>query len=139
MARLGGRHGSYGRSTRNARFSDKYAGADDSEEGRFCANAIICAVGWGLVITGIWYLQAESTRAPKVARYNDAVRLWNVTHRAEFESAAFKVAFAQCAACEPHLTLELEPTEAQAAFGHEERDRQGPNPDVSTYVVPLAR
>ena len=59
---------------------------------------------------------------------------WNITHRHEFETAAFKVLFAQCETCAPHLTLELNPTEAQAQFGRDEIIRQGPNPDVSSYA-----
>ena len=86
-----------------------------------------------MVIMGVWYLQMESERAPKVYEYNDAVIKWNITHRAEFETASFRVAFAQCAACPPHLTLDLVPSEAQSQFGVEERARQGPNPDVSQY------
>jgi hypothetical protein len=123
MARLSGRLNRYGRS--------RPVRTDDSEEGRFCANAILCFIGWILIIMGLWYLQTESERAPKVHKYNDAVREWNITHRAEFETASFRVAFAQCAACTPHLTLDLEPSEAQAQFGVEERGRQGPNPDIS--------
>lgn len=124
---MSGRNGRYGR---NVQFG-RHRNMDDSEEGRFCANAILCLVGWVLVFMGLWYLRTESTRAPKVDKYNDAVRQWNSTHRAEFETASFRVSFARCAACPPHLTLELTPSQAQAEFGREERARQGPNPDIS--------
>lgn len=130
MVRLGGRAGrAYGR---GALHGGRHREDGDSEEGRFCANAILCVIGWALVFTGLWYLTSESTRVPKVQKYNDAVREWNVTHRAEFETASVEVAFAQCADCAPHLTLELTSSEAQAQFGRDERERQGPNPDVST-------
>jgi hypothetical protein len=129
MARLSGRY-----SGRTVRFGNRRAPAGDAEEGRFCANAILCFIGWIPVVMGVWYLQAESTRAPKVHTYNDAVREWNVTHRAEFEAANFRIEFAQCATCAPHLTLDLASSEAQAEFGREERGRQGPNPDVSQSV-----
>ena len=97
----------------------------------FCANAILCFIGWILIIMGLWYLQTVSERAPKVHNYNDAVRQWNISHRAEFETASFRVAFAQCAACTPHLMLDLTPSEVQAEFASDERARQSPNPDVS--------
>ena len=48
------RRGSYGVQRGRREFSNaRYA--DDAEEGRFCANGIICCVGWGLVLSGIWF------------------------------------------------------------------------------------
>ena len=54
-------------------------------------------------------------------------------HRHEFETATFRILFAACAGCDPHLTLSLEPLERAAPFGKAEQAREGTEHDVLSY------
>ena len=64
---------------RRQQWSQADRGGD--EEGRFCANLVICLVGLALVVYGVAYLSATSVRAPRVERYNRVVQEWNLTVR----------------------------------------------------------
>ena len=76
---------------RRQQWSQADRGGD--EEGRFCANLVICLVGLALVVYGVAYLSATSVRAPRVERYNRVVQERNLTGRP----------------CHPHPTRCLSP------------------------------
>ena len=54
-------------------------------------------------------------------------------HRHEFETATFRIHFAACDGCDPHLTLSLEPLERAAPFGKAEQARKSTEHDVLSY------
>ena len=54
-------------------------------------------------------------------------------HRHEFETATFRILFAACDGCDPHLTLSLEPLERAAPFGKAEQARKSTEHDVLSY------
>ena len=85
------------------------------------ANAILCVVGWGLVLSGLWFLGQTSEREPKVKLFNKAVGAWNQTVRQQFAAATFSVVFAECATCDAILTVPLDPAEGTESFSKDER------------------
>jgi hypothetical protein len=128
------RYGRYhrGGGRRSSKREDAEFGGGDSEEGRFLANAILCVVGIGLVLSGLYFLSQTSEREPRVNRFNAAVAKWNSTYREEFRRSSFRVMFTECAACDPSVTLVLEPSAQMESFSRAERARA--NRDVSSYV-----
>ena len=85
------------------------------------ANGILCLVGWGLVLSGLWFLTQTSERAPKIERFNKAVGAWNQTVRSRFAASTFSVVFAECATCDAVATVALTPNEGAESFSGDER------------------
>ena len=55
--------------------------SDDAEEGRFCANGIICCVGWGLLLGALPLGRALLFRKLKVSgSKSQAMKLESLVH-----------------------------------------------------------
>ena len=84
-------------------------GEQDNEEGRFAANAILCLVGIGLIVTGVGLLGSTSERGQQVNAFNQAADHWEASVRQRFEAVTFKLLFVQCPTCDPVVTVEFHP------------------------------
>ena len=71
------------------------------------ANAILCVVGIGLVVTGIGLLFSTSKRTENIDHFNVAADAWEGGIRSRFGQTTFKLLFLHCPTCDPEIVVEF--------------------------------